>query len=186
MYPRRSKARVLQPVRRRVVHPAATTGQTVSPAGVASTEAFGTAVITPGPVTLSPTGVGSSEAFGTLQVNQTIYPVGISTGEAFGTVQLNLNVAPVGIASGGAFGVAVVTPGGVTVSPAGVVSGEAFGTAVITLTGNQTIAVSGIVSREAFGVPSVWRGIPPVIVPAVRKRYYVTSRTKFSVRRLIK
>lgn len=47
-----------------VVPPSATSGQTVTPSGIASAEAFGTPAITGGVQTLSPSGIASAEAFG--------------------------------------------------------------------------------------------------------------------------
>lgn len=88
--------------------------QTVSPSGIASAEAFGTAALS-AVITVSPTGIASGEAFGTALVND-------------GAVR------PAGIASAQAFGTATITPGPVTLSPTGIGSAENFGTPKITVT----------------------------------------------------
>lgn len=163
--------------------------QTISPTSIASSEAFGTATISTGPVTISPSSIGSSEAFGTATLNfsVTISPTGIASGEALGTPSISASstLSPSGISSGGAFGTAVISTGGVTISPSGIASSGAFGTPVILSTGNQTISPTGIPSSTAFGTAYFSRGFPPVVVPAVRKRYYVL-KGKTTVRRIIK
>lgn len=65
---------------------AAPTGNVLSPAGIASAEAFGAATVTlgPPPQTVSPPGIASAEAFGTAIVVRIITPPGIATFEAFG------------------------------------------------------------------------------------------------------
>lgn len=86
-------------------------GQTVSPTGVASGEAFGTATVQPGPVTVSPTGVASSEAFGTASVSigvPTISPAGVVSSEAFGSPTVAGPVSAFGIASAELFGIPAV------------------------------------------------------------------------------
>lgn len=65
--------------------------QYVVPNGLASAEAFGTAIIVS---VVQPTGVASAEAFGTPQINQTVYPSGIASAEAFGTAQVSNTGAP--------------------------------------------------------------------------------------------
>lgn len=141
---------------------AATGGdQTVSPSGIASGEAFGTATVTPGEVTVSPSGIASGEAFGTATVTPgevTVSPSGIASAEAFGTATVTpgeVTLTPTGIASAEAFGTAVVTVGDITLSPTGISSAEAFGTAVIT-PGEVTVSPTGIASLEAFGTPTVF------------------------------
>jgi hypothetical protein len=161
---------------------AASATQTVTPTGIASAEAFGTAAVTRGAVTVSPTGIASAEAFGTATVAPgavSVAPTGIATAEAFGTPTVastvtlqpsgipsaealgdptvttgTVSVTPAGIASGEAFGTAVVAAGGVTVAPTGIPSGEALGTTTVT-PGSVTITPTGIASAEAFGTAVV-------------------------------
>ena len=120
-----------------------------APTGIASEEAFGTPVVA-GPITA--TGIASEEAFGTAQLNRTLPVVGIASEEAVGTpvVQATalLTVVAIGIASEEAFGTAVVT---LTVHASGIASEEAFGTATV----NLTVHPSGVTSEEAFGTPTV-------------------------------
>jgi len=126
--------------------------QDISPTGIASTEAFGTAVITTGAVDISPTGIASAEAFGTASLGLDVTPSGIASEEAFGTAVLTtgaVDLTPSGIASEEAFGTAVITQGFVLL-PTGIPSTEAFGTAVVT-TGAVTVSPTGIASAEAFG-----------------------------------
>lgn len=141
------------------------TGVTVSPSGVASAEAFGTATVSTGPVELDPSGIASAEAFGADQLNQTVYDAAIASAEAFGAIAVGTPVFPSGIASAEAFGTDVVTTGPVTVSPSGIASAEAIGVATI----QEILAAFGIASAEAFGVPVLSAGqvilSPPGIAP---------------------
>lgn len=141
-----------------VVPTVASGAQNLSPTGIASTEAFGTAVITTGAVNLSPTGIASEEAFGshTVTLTQDVSPSGIASEEAFGTAVLTtgaVNLSPTGIASEEAFGTADVSQA-TFLTPTGIPSTEAFGTAVIT-TGAVTLSPTGIASAEAFGSHTV-------------------------------
>lgn len=159
----------------------AATGLTVSPAGIASGEAFGTAVMS-GALTVSPTGIGSAEAFGTASATfvltvsptgiasaeqfgtstegsiLTVQPTGITSAEAFGTAAASgaLTAQPAGIASAETFGTAVVSLL-LTASPVGIASAQAFGTAVVSV-GSLTAAPTGIASSEAFGTPVATMG----------------------------
>lgn len=125
-----------------------TTLATISPAGIASAEALGAAQVN---LVVAPTGIASAGAFGTAQLNLTIYPTGITSAGAFGTAAVGLVLYPSGIASAEAFGTDTVTPGGVTVSPAGITSAEAFGTAQL----NLTIYPVALASAEAFGAAAI-------------------------------
>jgi len=113
----------------------AASGDDISPTGIASEEAFGTAVLTTGAVTLSPTGIASAEAFGSHTV---------------ANVQV---LSPSGIASEEAFGTAVLTTGAVTVSPSGIASEESFGAHNVSQA--TFLRPTGIASAEAFGVAEV-------------------------------
>ncbi len=125
------------PIRRTIWVPNAGGGggsQTLTPSGIASSEAFGSHLISMGLVNLSPTAIASAEAFGshTLSSIVALAPSGIATAEAFGTN--------------------VITVGGVTISPSGISSGEVFGSHIISQAGGtQTVLVNGIPSDEAFG-----------------------------------
>lgn len=130
---------------------------TVAPTGIASAEAFGTATVSSS-LTVSPAGIASAEAFGTaaLSTSLTVAPSGASSGEAFGTPTIStvLAVAPSGIASEEAFGSASVSSL-LDVAPTGIPSGESFGTAEVTVSGGGTIQPLGIPSEEAFGTPAI-------------------------------
>ena len=136
--------------------------QTISPSGIASAEAFGTATLTPGAVTVSPGGIVSAEAFGTptLTASILVSPGGIASAEAFGTPTLtpgSVTVSPGGIASAEAFGTPTVTPGVVVVTSPGIVSGEAFGTPTLSA-GAVIVGPTGIASAEALGTPTLTPG----------------------------
>ena len=88
--------------------------QTISPSGIASAEAFGSATVSvaSSPQTITPTGIVSSEVFGTA----------IVTAPAPGQ-----NITPTGIATAEVFGTATVLPGAVSILPAGIASGFTTG-----------------------------------------------------------
>lgn len=153
------------------------TGDTVTPTGIASAEAFGTATITTGNVNVVPSGVASAEAFGTATIALQLLPTGIASAEAFGTAQLNLQIRATGIATAEAFGTATLARGNVTVQATGIATAEAFGTAKLNLqiratgiasaeafgsatlvTGNVNVVATGIATAEAFGTPTVVAG----------------------------
>lgn len=133
--------------------------QIISPSGIASAEAFGTATILIGAVTIQVTGIASAEVFGT----PTITVGGV-------TIQVS------GIASAEAFGTATIVAGAVIISVTGIPSDEAFGTPDITQTAPIVVIISplGIPSEEAFGTPRIGVGPRPamvtVIVPDCRQR----------------
>lgn len=122
---------------------------TVSPTGIASAEAFGTATLTRSQVaSATATGIASAEAFGTATLTRT----GLAT------------VSPTGIASEEAFGTAALTRIQVSaVTATGIASAEAFGTATVSRVDQQSIVVTGIASAEAFGTPvaSLIAGVVP-------------------------
>jgi hypothetical protein len=110
--------------------------------------------------TVSPSGISSGEAIGTAQLNLTISPSGISTSEALGTSQLNLTLTASGIASAEAFGTADVG----AISPAGISSEEAFGVPLVTY--QQFVSPTGIPSGEAVGTPEdIFTGYPQDVLP---------------------
>lgn len=129
----------------------------VSPGGIASAEAFGTAKIT---LYLLPGGIGTAEAFGNpvVHATNTIQPSGIASAEAFGTLKLTLYILPSGIASAEAFGSLSVAPRN-SILPSGIGTAEAFGTPLLHAT--SKILPSGIASAEAFGTADVVGPVEP-------------------------
>ena len=126
--------------------------QTVSPNGIASTVAFGTAQINR---TVPTTGIDSTVAFGTASVSvasatQTLSPSGIASAVAFGTAQLNITVPTEGIASTNTFGTAQLNQ---TLTTTGIASTVAFGTASVL--SSQTVTATGIDSTTTFGTAQV-------------------------------
>lgn len=108
-------------------------GATILPPGIASSETFGTPVVTGGSVTLAPVGIGSGEAFGTPTVQPgpvLVTPAGIVSSGAFGTplVHTGLTLLVAAIATAEAFGAPTIQVGAVAVRPSGIASAEAFGT----------------------------------------------------------
>lgn len=134
----------------------------LSPSGIASGAAFGTATLSPGVVVLSPSGIGSAEVFGTAALSPgavSLVPGGIGSAETFGTTTLSpgsVAVSPSGIASTAAFGTAALSPGAVGLSPSGIAPSETFGTATLVQPGS--VAPPGIASGEAFGTAALTPG----------------------------
>lgn len=135
--------------------PAAQTTVTTSPAAVPSGEALGTPTVQTS-VTISPSGIAGAEALGTpaVQTTVTVSPTGISSTTATGTptVQAAVSVSPTGIASTSATGTPQVTAT-VTVTPSGISTGAAVGTPSIVLGG--AVSPTGIPSGEQLGTPTV-------------------------------
>ena len=129
--------------------------QTLSPTGIATAEAFGTAIVSTGSVTLSPTGIATAEAFGTAIVSLggiILSPTGIPSDETFGTPNLSTSI--------------VITPDGIA-------SEEAFGTPLVELL-VQYITPTGIASATVFGYPVVTGGTAPLF-------YLVNQGVKYKV-----
>lgn len=143
-------------------------GQSLTGTGIASGEAFGTAVVTIGSVTVSPSGIASSGALGSATVTPgsvSVAPTGVASGEAYGlpTVTTAGILAPTSVSSSEAFGTTTVTPGGVTVFPTPVGSSEAFGAPQVGT--SQLVEPDPIASSEAFGITAVQQAYlhPPVV-----------------------
>ncbi|AGG07987.1 hypothetical protein B1778_04370 [Dehalococcoides mccartyi] len=86
--------------------------------------------------TISPSGIASTLAFGTAKLNQNILPSGIASTLAFGTAKLNQNILPSGIASISGVGSPTITAiiHGV-IQPSGIAPTTAFGTPIISVAG---------------------------------------------------
>jgi hypothetical protein len=133
-------------------------GLSITPTGLSSAEAFGTAVIGRGAVSITPNGIASAEAFGTAVLSSlyTITASAIATAEAFGTAALSagaVSVLPSGIATAEAIGAAVLS-NGFAILPLSIESLEALGNPVLTV-GNVTILPAGIASSETIGAAVV-------------------------------
>lgn len=140
-----------------------TTGQAaaeliVSPTGIASAEAFGTATFGPGIIA---SGVSSEEAFGTATVGLGVVVPGIPSEEVFGTPTVGLQITGTGIPSEEAFGTAEFTAIALVI-PSGIPSKEAFGTPIVGL----QISPSGIASEEAFGTAEFAHAFVPTGIPS--------------------
>ena len=137
-----------------------TIAQTVIPTGIASAQAFGTAVVARGNVNVVPTGIASVVAFGVAKVNLSIHATGIPSTTAFGTASIisgGMTVLPSGIASAQVVPSPVLTTGNVNVVPTGIVSSTVFGTVVV-LHGGALLLPSGITTSELVSTPTVIPG----------------------------
>lgn len=112
--------------------------------------------------TISPSGIASTLAFGTAKINQNILPSGIPASLAFGMAKLNQNILPSGIASTSEVGEPSLSFGGFTIAPSGIASTLAFGTTKL----NQNVLPSGIASTLAFSEPELIIIISGVIQPS--------------------
>lgn len=143
--------------------PPSTSDQTITPASIASAEAFGSPTFAFGGVTISPASIASAEAFGTPTIvvgNVTISPASIASEETFGVPTIvvgDVTITPASITSEETFGVPTIVPGAVTISVAGITSAEAFGTPSIVMGGN-TITPASIVSAEVIGTVTILVG----------------------------
>jgi hypothetical protein len=139
-------------------------GQPVYPSAIASTAAFGTAVVDTPDQFLTGTGIASTAAFGTTKVAGPVTGTGIASTAGFGTASVALSdffVTPTGIASTAALGTSLVS-GPITAT--GRASTVAFGTAALTVaTTNQTLTLTSIASTAAFGTTYIV-GPPQYIV----------------------
>ncbi|KKL47192.1 hypothetical protein LCGC14_2338010, partial [marine sediment metagenome] len=128
--------------------------QTITGAGIASAEAFGSATVALAVQTITGSSIASAEAFGgaTVSTTVTVTAGAIGSLEAFGaaTITTTVTITGSGIASAEAFGSASVAA---VITGAGIASAEAFGGATITTT--LTFTADGIASLEAFGAASV-------------------------------
>lgn len=125
------------------------TALVVSPSGIATGEAHGSAVVTTGEVSVACTGVASAEAFGADRIDLNVAPSSITTAEAFGTSRFDLNVSCTGVASAEAFGTQRLD---LNVSASGVATAETHGSTTVTQGGTtQDVTASAIASAEAFG-----------------------------------
>lgn len=169
-----------------VISPAATSGISLLPSGIPSSETFGTAAITRGNVSILTTGIVSAESFGTHVIGvaggpQILSPTGIASAMAFGSPQIALGSSGIvvpGVGSGEAFGTPTIGRGLITVIPSGIASAQMFGTPGV-LKGTLVIYPGGIPSGESFGIPALVGGTA-VETQAV---FYVRGFSAFGSRR---
>lgn len=132
----------------------------VALSGIGSSEAWGTASVVPGAISAAPSGIGSSEAWGASIVSAgaaLIVPAGVASSEAWGTAQLQpgpVTAQPAGIGSSETWGATQAQPGPVAVSPTGIGSSQAWGTQTVVPAGNSLFP-AGIVSSEGWGSVAV-------------------------------
>lgn len=138
------------------------TAGSLVPQPITSAESFGTAQVAPGGVAVSPTGIASSEAFGTAELDRSFSVAAIASSEHFGTASLTLYVTPTAIASAEHFGATTL---GVSVNATGIASAESFGSTTVTA-GTSALAPTAIASGEQFGSVQVSThgGISPTAI----------------------
>jgi len=131
----------------------------VDAGGIATAAAFGTAVLKTG-LPVLPSGVASLEAFGTallLPQPRTLLLTGVASAEAFGTTSFGQGVSTVGVGSAELFGTPILDLGPRTVLPSGAASDAAFGSAQV-LRAPAFLAASGVASLETWGSPTIQVG----------------------------
>lgn len=144
--------------------------QTLSPASIASLEAFGTATVIPGSKSLSPASIASAESFGTPTVlpgSKLLSPASITSAEAFGIPTVlpgSKLLSPASIATAESFGLPASLAGAVILNPASIPTAESFGTPSLT-PGRVTLAPASIPTSESFGTPADSPG-PASLAPA--------------------
>lgn len=130
----------------------------VSPGGIASTAAFGSATISPGNANVSPGGIASTAALGTpsIATAQNVSPSGITSTAALGgpAISTTVNVSPGGISSTAVFGSVTLSLGGVNVSPSGIAGTSAFGSPTVN-PGGVNLLPNGISSTAVMGSPAI-------------------------------
>jgi uncharacterized membrane protein YedE/YeeE len=147
--------------------------QTLSPASIASLEAFGTVAVTPGSKSLSPASIASLESFGAPTIipgSKILSPTSIASLEVFGlpaSLAGAVILHPASIPTAEAFGTPTETPGRRTLSPASIPTAESFGLPA-SLAGAAILHPSSIGSAESFGAPTSVPGrvtLAPASIP---------------------
>jgi len=124
-------------------------GMFILPSGVTSTLSLGTPFMIFDQF-LSPSGIGTTSAFGTAQLNLLLQMVGINSTISLGSPQLNFTILPTGMASTISLGSPQLN---FIILPVGIVSTNAFGTAMITFA--LVLIPTGIASTLAIGSPQL-------------------------------
>jgi len=138
----------------------------IGPEAIVSSEAFGTSLISVGPISIIVSSIASEEAIGTITTTGITYPLAISSEEAIGTpivTVLATQIIPSGIVSEELFGTTSVI-GVFEIAVTAIDTQEAFGTSVVSL---GTLIPEGIATQETFGSPSIVLVPLPIIVPAI-------------------
>jgi hypothetical protein len=125
---------------------------TITGTGIASTEAFGTHVVTQ---VITLTAIGSTEAFGTAAVSQYLLPTGVGSLEALGSPTVTLNIAAEAIDTAEAFGDHEVEIGGFSFFPDGIASTETFGLPELTTGVHKTFIGGTQVAAVVLGTQPV-------------------------------
>lgn len=155
-----------------IVVNAASTAQTITVSGIASTAAVGSPTVSAGAVTVTPTGIAPTTALGAPTVTAgavTVTPSGIAPTTTVGTPTVGagaVTVTPAGIAPTSAVGAPTVTAGAATVAPPSIAPTSTVGTPTVAA-GAATVAPAGIGSTAALGAPEIAAGAVAVDVPGI-------------------
>lgn len=133
--------------------------QTITPAGVTPTAAYGAARLKAGSVSIALAGLAPTVDFGTARLGAgsvTINPVGLASAAGFGNSRLGAGSVTIGVSgfSDAALGAPLLTTGGAIVAPTGAANDPIFGTARLSA-GSVTVAPAGLAPTFEVGPPAV-------------------------------
>lgn len=133
--------------------------QTITPAGVIPTAAYGAARLKAGSVSIALAGLAPTVDFGTARLGAgsvTINPVGLASAAGFGNSRLGAGSVTIGVSgfSDAALGAPLLTTGGAIVAPTGAANDPIFGTARLSA-GAVTVAPAGLAPTFEVGPPAV-------------------------------
>lgn len=134
-------------------------GMTVRPGGRASDSAVGSPRLGAGSVSIAPTSLAPTIDFGTARLgvgSVSINPVGLASTAGFGNSRLGAGSVTIGVSGfgGATLGAPLLTTGGAIVAPTGAVNDPIFGTARLSA-GAVTIAPAGLAPTFVVGPPAV-------------------------------
>lgn len=141
-----------------------TSGQTITPTGIASTLALGSPTVTTGAVDVTASGIASTLALGqpTVSADATNVSVtGIASTLAIGQPTITtgaVSISATGITATLAIGQPTISVGAVSISATGIASTLGIGQPVVTV-GDVAISVTGIASALALGQPTITVGL---------------------------
>lgn len=145
--------------------------QTITPAGVAPTAAYGAARLKAGSVSIAPAGLTPTVDFGTARLGAgsvSIAPAGLAPTIDFGAARLGAGSVTIGVSGFGdaTLGAPLLTTGGAIVAPPGAANDPIFGTARLSA-GAVTIVPTGIASTSEVGPPVASSGGTVISVSSI-------------------
>lgn len=151
----------------------------LTPTGIGSGQAIGSATVTLAATSIAATAIASAQAIGSLSVIRgavNIAPGGVSSAQSIGSPAVTRGavvVAPAGIATSGAFGSLSVGPGAVTIVPDGIGTAEDSGLPELGL----LVSAVGIGTGATFGSPRLARTLSPTGIGALQPIFTFGSAT---------